>query len=304
MTEPDDKSPQQKADDEMSMEDILSSIRKIITEEQDQTASETAKSTGESEPAAVGSPPSTGQPPGKEIVAGEDVLADDEVLDLTVLDQTSEADEDASLVDFPPEDQVSEGQAPEEQGQHHPEPDEVESFQKADADADDLGDVSSADDKSTLSDRPTPDAPVPSFAYRDMDSGRPSLEEIPQFLTELQEALGQDGAGEDMSVHREWFSADTEPQAASAHIDHGVDEKDIRMTSGTDKLLSPEAALKTSSAFDQLAQTLTSGYAGEDNTLEGLVREMLRPMMREWLDANLPGIVEEMVKSEIQRLSR
>ena len=70
------------------------------------------------------------------------------------------------------------------------------------------------------------------------------------------------------------------------------------------KLLSSEAALKTSSAFDQLAHTLTSGYEGENNTLEGLVREMLRPMMREWLDANLPGIVEDMVNAEIKRLSR
>lgn len=39
------------------------------------------------------------------------------------------------------------------------------------------------------------------------------------------------------------------------------------------------------------------------NTLEGLVREMLRPMLKEWLDANLPGMVETMVKREIDRIT-
>ncbi len=40
-----------------------------------------------------------------------------------------------------------------------------------------------------------------------------------------------------------------------------------------------------------------------DNTLEGLVREMLRPMMKEWLDANLPRLVEGMVAKEIARIT-
>jgi len=38
-------------------------------------------------------------------------------------------------------------------------------------------------------------------------------------------------------------------------------------------------------------------------TLEGLVREMLRPMLKEWLDANLPDLVERVVAREISRIS-
>ena len=38
-------------------------------------------------------------------------------------------------------------------------------------------------------------------------------------------------------------------------------------------------------------------------TLESVVVEALKPMLREWLDANLPLLVEELVKAEIQRLS-
>ncbi len=71
-----------------------------------------------------------------------------------------------------------------------------------------------------------------------------------------------------------------------------------------DRILSPEAAVKTSAAFDQLAKTLVSGYDGDSNTLEGLVRGMLKPLLKEWLDANLPRIVEDIVQAEIRRLSR
>lgn len=42
--------------------------------------------------------------------------------------------------------------------------------------------------------------------------------------------------------------------------------------------------------------------AGSD-TLEGLVREMLRPMLAEWLDKNLPDVVERMVAKEVARIS-
>jgi cell pole-organizing protein PopZ len=40
-----------------------------------------------------------------------------------------------------------------------------------------------------------------------------------------------------------------------------------------------------------------------DNTLEGLVREMLRPMLKEWLDANLPRIVQSTVEREVARIA-
>jgi cell pole-organizing protein PopZ len=39
-------------------------------------------------------------------------------------------------------------------------------------------------------------------------------------------------------------------------------------------------------------------------TLEDLVKEMLRPMLKSWLDDNLPGLVERIVKTEIERVSR
>ncbi len=44
--------------------------------------------------------------------------------------------------------------------------------------------------------------------------------------------------------------------------------------------------------------------AGGNNTIDGLVRELLRPMLKEWLDANLPGIVENAVEQEVARIAR
>jgi cell pole-organizing protein PopZ len=39
--------------------------------------------------------------------------------------------------------------------------------------------------------------------------------------------------------------------------------------------------------------------AGQNMTLEGMVREMLKPLLREWLDRNLPYLIERLVKKEI-----
>jgi uncharacterized protein len=40
-----------------------------------------------------------------------------------------------------------------------------------------------------------------------------------------------------------------------------------------------------------------------NDTLEGLVREMLKPLLREWLDAHLPAVVERIVAQEVARIS-
>jgi cell pole-organizing protein PopZ len=40
-----------------------------------------------------------------------------------------------------------------------------------------------------------------------------------------------------------------------------------------------------------------------ETSLEGLTRELLRPMLADWLDKNLPGMVEKMVQAEIARIA-
>jgi len=66
-------------------------------------------------------------------------------------------------------------------------------------------------------------------------------------------------------------------------------------------ILSQTTVSAVESAFNTLAHTVLSNNA---RTLEDLVREMLRPMLKSWLDDNLPGLVERIVKAEIERVSR
>lgn len=68
-----------------------------------------------------------------------------------------------------------------------------------------------------------------------------------------------------------------------------------------DALLSPAVAAAVSSAFVSLG-SLHVPQGG--HTLEDLVKEMLKPMLKAWLDENLPALVETLVRAEIERLSR
>jgi len=66
-------------------------------------------------------------------------------------------------------------------------------------------------------------------------------------------------------------------------------------------LVSGKAAKASKAALAALASVKVDPKADE-NTLDGLVREMLRPMLKEWLDANLPELVERVVAREVARI--
>ncbi len=69
----------------------------------------------------------------------------------------------------------------------------------------------------------------------------------------------------------------------------------------TPQILSGSTVSAVESAFNALQNTVLSNNA---RTLEDLVKEMLRPMLKSWLDDNLPNLVERIVKAEIERVSR
>ena len=66
-------------------------------------------------------------------------------------------------------------------------------------------------------------------------------------------------------------------------------------------LLSSSTTAAVDSAFNSLAHTV---LVQNSRTLDDLVREMLRPMLKAWLDDNLPNMVERLVRAEIERVSR
>lgn len=69
------------------------------------------------------------------------------------------------------------------------------------------------------------------------------------------------------------------------------------------ELISTVAAEASRQAFASLSSRVVKPAPGDDQTLEGLVREMLRPMLKEWLDARLPELVEGVVQREIARIA-
>lgn len=78
------------------------------------------------------------------------------------------------------------------------------------------------------------------------------------------------------------------------------------MIAPVDALVSGQAAQMSMDVLSELARAIMDrremGLGDKDVTLEGMVREMLRPLLREWLDRNLPYLIERLVKKEIDKM--
>jgi cell pole-organizing protein PopZ len=74
----------------------------------------------------------------------------------------------------------------------------------------------------------------------------------------------------------------------------------------TEGLVAPEAANEAAQAVGSLVRTLAADRAVQVHsggpTIEDLVREEIRPLLKQWLDANLPHLVERTVRAEIERV--
>jgi len=93
----------------------------------------------------------------------------------------------------------------------------------------------------------------------------------------------------------------TEAAARAAPSRPAFEPPSVEGPSASQQILSRSTVSAVESAFNSLAHTVLSNNA---RTLEDLVKEMLRPMLKSWLDDNLPGLVERIVKAEIERVSR
>jgi cell pole-organizing protein PopZ len=88
--------------------------------------------------------------------------------------------------------------------------------------------------------------------------------------------------------------------ARAAAVDD-VLELGVAPTGGPASLVSERVQEASRNALASLAGLRIDPLAGE-GTLDGLVREMLRPMLKDWLDANLPELVERVVTREVARV--
>jgi cell pole-organizing protein PopZ len=83
--------------------------------------------------------------------------------------------------------------------------------------------------------------------------------------------------------------------------------KDVAPTGLTSESVQKAAV----SAFSSLASTVQidrlagPGYVGNGSrTLEDMVTDLMRPLLKEWLDQNLPATVDRLVQKEIERIAR
>lgn len=151
----------------------------------------------------------------------------------------------------------------------------------------------------------------------------PSMEEI---LASIRRIISEDGPSEGEPVEEttalqapveddllvfddvaDFVEEDVAAPVEESHFDYAVEEPAPVVAAAparpAETLISDPAATAAAVAFTRLAGTLrVSDTPGQ--TLDGMVQEMLRPLLREWLDTHLPKIVEAKVEAELDRISR
>ncbi|WP_242124790.1 DUF2497 domain-containing protein [Sphingobium sp. Sx8-8] len=135
----------------------------------------------------------------------------------------------------------------------------------------------------TLPRRVRAEAKAPPAARAAVEPVAPT--EIEPEIDEVLELTDEVAVEEPMPAHR----TSRAPRAA-------VEQEDAT-------ILSVESEVAARHSLSALSSMLVTPKEGEDNTLDGLVRSMLKPMLKEWLDARLPAMVEDMVAKEIARIT-
>ncbi|MGK6355087.1 DUF2497 domain-containing protein [Sphingomonas sp. DT-207] len=147
-------------------------------------------------------------------------------------------------------------------------------------------------------------------------SAEPSMEEILSSIKRIIAEEGDAATGARVRRARETPSDEIEQGPADEAADREVfelreavaAEQTERATApaagpAPEPILSQQAMEATRQPLEALSRILVKPEVPGSDTLEGLVREMLKPMLRDWLDANLPQIVEAMVAREISRIT-
>ena len=104
------------------------------------------------------------------------------------------------------------------------------------------------------------------------------------------------------------------PIASADEVDAGDDVLEIGETTAEVEdaaIVSESSANAASESLNALNAAVAQNQAAAKpdmivggGSLDAMVRDMIRPMLKEWLDANLPHIVEDMVAEEIARIAR
>ncbi|WP_429910851.1 DUF2497 domain-containing protein [Glycocaulis sp.] len=162
---------------------------------------------------------------------------------------------------------------------------------------------------------PEPEA-EPAFEAAPEPEPEPEEVAVDDDVLELTDRVEEEGEGTSpMAIADDLMILDREEEAAPAPEPEPEPEPEPVMAEAPepaaapapaeddDSLLAEPAASAAAGAFAALTENLrVSSHNGQ--TLEGIVRELMRPMLKQWLDENLPAIVEAKVQEEIERVAR
>ena len=111
----------------------------------------------------------------------------------------------------------------------------------------------------------------------------------------------RDDAGYDHDVEFAAALGADEPEEAEYDGEAPVAEEPAPVDAPGASLVSSDAAASIATHFQALAASMVINDSG---LLHDYAREMLRPMLKQWLDDNLPVMVERLVRAEIERVAR
>ena len=126
----------------------------------------------------------------------------------------------------------------------------------------------------------------------------PSMEEI---LSSIKKIIAEDDGRAQAAPKARPRAASSDATAPSADADDTV----LELTEAVvvEQIVSADAAAASRQALSSLSRLIVKPDIAGADTLEGLVREMLKPMLKDWLDAHLPEIVERVVAQEVARIT-
>ncbi|MEQ1549774.1 DUF2497 domain-containing protein [Sphingorhabdus sp.] len=134
------------------------------------------------------------------------------------------------------------------------------------------------------------------------DRNEPSMEAI---LSSIKKIIADEDRSRAISSRRtprETRNEESEDEDVLELTEAAADES-------AEELLDDNKAQSLRQSFSVLQTLSEPGVAPQivrsgETSLEGLTRELMKPMLKEWLDTNLPGIVEAMVAREIERITK
>lgn len=134
------------------------------------------------------------------------------------------------------------------------------------------------------------------------ETAEPVLEEVPASPRAAARLLDDDLGSDDDLVPADDLVPDEEPEDVLVLTDRVDSRDDLEPRRPEPRLVSDPTAAAAAAAFGHLSASLLMPH--DLRTLEDVVRELLRPLLKQWLDDHLPDIVEAQVQAEIERISR